>query len=97
LVANDVFLRQTYPVEVKSGESLTLRAPQAFPVRIVANPANCRVSINGRFVDVTPINDRRLVAGRHEIEFTWPALQRTKSMAVVISRPDQQIFASLDG
>lgn len=96
LVAEAVFLRQTYPVEIGSGERQTLRAPQAFPVRIAANPANCRVSIDGRFVDVIPINDRRLAVGSHTFLFDWPAHNRTKTLTVVIARSDQRIFASLD-
>ncbi len=96
LVAESVFLRQTYPVELASGERQTLRAPQAFPVRIAANPANCRVSIDGRFVDVIPINDRRLVVGNHNFEFHWPAPNRTKKLSVVVAKSDQRIFASLE-
>ena len=96
LVAESVFLRQTYPVEIGSGERQVIRAPQAFAVKIAANPANCRISIDGRFVDVIPINDRRLVVGSHTIEFNWPAHQKTKTLAVVVARNDQRIFASLD-
>ena len=96
LVADSVFLRQTYPVEIGSGEKQTIRAPQAFTVRIAANPANCRVSIDGRFVDVIPINDRRLVVGNHSFEFEWPAHQRKKTLSVVVAKNDQRIFASLD-
>jgi predicted Ser/Thr protein kinase len=96
LVAESVFLRQTYPVEIGSGERQVIRAPQAFAVKIAANPANCRVSIDGRFVDVIPINDRRLVVGSHTFEFNWPAHQKTKTLAVVVARNDQRIFASLD-
>lgn len=96
LVAEAVFLRQTYPVEIGSGERQNLRAPQAFPVRIAANPANCRVSIDGKFVDVIPINDRRLVVGSHTFLFEWPAHNRTKTLSVVVAKADQRIFASLD-
>jgi tRNA A-37 threonylcarbamoyl transferase component Bud32 len=96
VVADAVFLRQTYPVDIASGERQSLRLPTAVPVVITATPANCRVSIGGRFVDATPINDRRLVVGKHQFEFTWPALNRTKTLAVVVSRADQRIFASPD-
>ena len=94
LVAEAVFLRQTYPVEIRSGERQSLRAPQAYSVRISANPANCRVSIDGKFVDVTPINDRRLVVGKHTFEFTWPASGRSKTLAVMVTKNEQRIFAS---
>ncbi len=96
LVAEAVFLRQTSSVEIESGEVATIRVPQAFPVRIAASPANCRVAIDGRFVDVTPINDRRLVAGSHTFEFTWPAHNRSKKIVVVVAQNDQRIFASLE-
>ncbi|MEM1205658.1 MAG: protein kinase [Acidobacteriota bacterium] len=95
LVAEGVFLRETWAVEVESGKRSSLRAPRSVPVRIAANPANCRLSIDGRFVDVTPINDRSLVVGRHRFEFHWPAEDRSRVIEVVVNRSGQRIFANL--
>ncbi len=91
LVAKDVFLRQTSEVEIASGERRSLRVPKAVTVLITANPANCEVSVDGIFVDVTPINDRRLVVGSHELSFYWPALDVRKPVRKTVSREGQRI------
>ncbi len=91
LVAEDVFLSQTQEVDVGSGQERSLRVPKAVGVRITANPANCRVSIDGRFVDVTPINNLRLTVGSHELTFYWPALDVTKVVRKTVSREGQRI------
>ncbi len=91
VVAEEVFLRQTYQVDVGSGDRVPIRVPQAVVVRITANPANCRVSIDGIDVDVTPINNRRIAVGAHEFTFHWPALDKTKTVRKTVSRPGQRI------
>ncbi|MCP3962036.1 MAG: protein kinase [bacterium] len=91
LVADEVFLRHTKRIDVGSGERRSLRVPRAFGVRITAIPANCEVSIDGKFVDATPINNRRVAAGSHEISFYWPALDIRKSKKVTVSRERQRI------
>ena len=96
LVAADVFLRHAYNVTVASGREERIQPPKAVPVSIAASPANCRVSIDGSFVDVTPINDRLLTVGQHEFVFEWPAQGRTKTSRLTISRPRQRIFETLD-
>lgn len=96
LVAEEVFLRQTTIVDVESDQRLPLRVPKAVAVRITANPANCEVVIDGIDVDVTPINDRRVVVGSHEFSFHWPALGKTKTVRKTVSRPGQKIFEKPD-
>ncbi len=91
LVAEDVFLRQTSPVEVGSGERRSLRAPKTVTPRITANPANCQVSIDGVYVDTTPINNRLMVVGSHEFLFYWPALNVKKPVRKTVSRDGQRI------
>ncbi len=93
LVAEEVFFRQTYDLELASDERRELtRPPPAVTVRIAANPANCKVSIDGRYVDFVPINDQRLAVGPHELLFEWPALGKSKKVNVTISRDQQRIF-----
>ena len=94
LVAEDVFLRQTSDVEIGSGERKSLRTPKAVAVNITANPANCEVSVDGVFVDSTPINDRRMVIGSHNFSFYWPILDVRKSVRRTVSREGQRISAT---
>ena len=94
LLAEDVFLRQTSKVEIGSGERRTLRVPKAVAVRITANPANCEVSVDGVYLDVTPINDRRMAVGTHEFSFYWPALKVRKPIRRTVSREGQRISAT---
>ncbi len=96
LVAEDVFLSQTSLVEVESGQQVSMRPPPAIAIRITANPANCRVSIDGKDVDDTPINNLLIVAGPHDFSFYWPALGQTKHFKKTISRSLKSISASPD-
>ena len=91
LVAEEVFLRHTIEVDVASGARVPIRVPKAVPVRITANPANCRVKIDGIDVDVTPINNRRIAVGAHEFSFYWPALDKTKTVRKTVTRARQRI------
>jgi serine/threonine protein kinase len=71
LTAPSVFLRRTLTVEVKGGGDSSLEAPGLGKLSIKANPDNCRVFIDGIFVDYPPILEKRLVAGTHTVSFRW--------------------------
>jgi hypothetical protein len=58
-------------VEVKGGGDSTVEAPGLGRLSIKANPDNCRVFIDGTFVDYPPILDKPLVAGTHTVSFQW--------------------------
>lgn len=94
--APEVFLSTTRTLRIASNASIDLPLPAAIEVQIAATPGNCRVSIDGRFVDVTPFR-ARLVAGEHDIEFFWPTLGRTVRRSERVTRADQRIFASAEG
>lgn len=94
ILAADVFLRQTSDVEIGSGERRSLRVPKAVAVRITANPANCEVSVDGAYLDVTPINRRRIAVGPHDFSFYWPALDVRKSVRKKVTREGQRISAT---
>lgn len=95
LVAPEVFFRQTRRLELASAQRLELAVPAAVRVTITAYPGNCKVSIDGREVDFVPILDLRVVKGRHEIVFEWPALGASKTLEVELSQ-DQKFFARAD-
>lgn len=71
LEAPDVFLRRRETVTVATGETATIQAPGLGRLSVLANPDNCRVFLNGQYVDFVPIRDRAVAAGAHDVEFVW--------------------------
>ncbi len=72
LVAAEVFLNATFPVQVQGGAEVSLQAPGLGRLNVRATPDNCEVLINGTFADYPPILDRRVAAGRLTVTFKWP-------------------------
>ena len=93
LSAPDVFFSRRDTIELAEGQQVMMPVPNAVSVTVAAVPSNCRVSIDGRYVDVTPLN-LNLVIGRHEFEFEWPALGESETRSESINRDQQRIFAS---
>ena len=91
LSAPDVFFSRRDTIELAEGQQVMMPVPNAVSVTVAAVPSNCRVSIDGRYVDVTPLN-LNLVIGRHEFE--WPALGESETRSESINRDQQRIFAS---
>ncbi|MEO8360270.1 MAG: protein kinase [Vicinamibacteria bacterium] len=67
-----VFLRRKETVQLGAGGSFTLKAPGTGKIGVRANPDNCKVFVDGVFVDYPPILDRVIAAGNHVVSFEWP-------------------------
>ncbi|NKB86620.1 MAG: protein kinase [Acidobacteria bacterium] len=93
MVAEDVFLDQTTTIEVRSEENASVAVPAIVELQIAAAPSNCRVSVNGRFIDVTPIRIP-IVVGSHEFTFEWPGLDQSITRTERIAQAGQRIFAT---
>ncbi len=93
LSAPEVFLSQQSTVNVTSGGTRRLSVPAVASVQIAATPGNCRVSIDGQFVDITPLQ-ARMVAGDHEFLFEWPATGASLTVNERIVRDGQRVFAT---
>jgi hypothetical protein len=72
LAAPSVFLRGEIVVNVAPGGTASGEAPALGRLSIRAHPDNCRVSIDGTFVDYSPIRDKPAAAGAHAVTFEWP-------------------------
>jgi serine/threonine protein kinase len=83
LAAPAVFLRATLNVDVKGGGESAVEAPGLGRISIKANPDNCRVFIDGAFVDYPPILDRKLAAGTHVVSFRWEDGARSEESVAV--------------
>ena len=78
LESASVFLRLRQTVQLEAGGSLTIRPPGTGKIGVRANPDNCKVFIDGVFVDYPPILDRTIVAGTHLVAFEWPGGGRSE-------------------
>ncbi len=78
-----VFLQRRESVRVEAGGTFTLNVPPTGTLGVRASPDNCKVFINGAFVDYPPIIDRKIVAGNHLVSFEWPDGTRSDEMVVI--------------
>jgi serine/threonine protein kinase len=83
LSAPQYLLRQTVTVEVKPDAVAEVVAPELGRINVRANPDNCKVFIDGVFIDYPPILDRPLAAGTHSVSFKWPDGQARDEEVVV--------------
>jgi hypothetical protein len=77
-------VRFTKTVEVKSGETTVVQAPAMGTITIKAVPSNCKILINGEFIDVAPILNMPIQAGTHTVTFNWETLNKKTSKTVSI-------------
>ena len=80
------------PITVASEQVVTIRVPPVVGVRVVANPGNCVVSIDGVVVGPQPF-DIQLVTGRHTFTFDWTGIsQGLRHMPFTVGIDTRQIF-----
>jgi predicted Ser/Thr protein kinase len=88
LVAAPYLLRATVTVDVPPGGEAVLTTPTLGRINVRANPDNCKVFVDGSFIDYPPILDRRLAAGVHTVAFVWPdGTRREETVDVGTSGP----------
>ena len=91
LSAPSVYFHRVDRIAIQEEGRHPLIVPRAVNVRVMAYPANCRVSIDGRYHDSTPFGVE-LVIGVHEIHFDWSAVNGgEKTVRHTIAREGQQI------
>ena len=93
VTAPEVFLRTAVQVEIESGKTFRVPLPPIVQVTFTAVPGNCRLSIDGREVDFTPVRNLPVAAGSHEITFYWPGLDQTVTRRENLSASNRQISA----
>jgi hypothetical protein len=79
------FIRSTRKVEIAAGETATITEPPMGKLTVKAIPSNCRISIDGEYVDDVPIQELPVQAGAHVIQFNWPAQGKKLNKTVNIS------------
>jgi serine/threonine protein kinase len=96
LVAAAHFLKTEVPVEVRASESVALAAPALGRLNIRAQPDNCRVFIDGAFVDYPPILEKQVAAGTHKVAFEWPDGARREQAVEVTTRAPAYVTGRKD-
>jgi hypothetical protein len=64
-------------------------------ITIKAVPSNCKISINGEFIDVAPVQNLPIQAGTHTITFNWDTLSKKTSRTVTVSGNGSQIVTGV--
>lgn len=91
ILAPDVFLTARRAVTVTSDEVARIMLPPVASVTVAANPANCRVSIDGIDVGYLPTTVR-LVVGTHDFRFDWETQGKTTSVTRPIRLDTDRVF-----
>ncbi|HUG54278.1 MAG TPA: serine/threonine-protein kinase [Vicinamibacteria bacterium] len=88
LSAPTYFLRLSVAVDVRPPAVTQLAAPPLGRINIRAIPDNCRIFIDGAFVEYPPILDRAIATGPHKVAFKWPdGSEREESVEVPPTGP----------
>ena len=87
VVRNDkVFARTSVPVTVRADQ--TTRPAVALPglgtLTVQAQPSNCKVYVDGTYVDVTPILDLPIAAGTHDVRIVFVPTGSARDRKVTI-------------
>ncbi len=72
LESASIFLKHRETVRLEAGSTTTIKAPATGKIGVRATPDNCKIFLNGVFIDYPPILDRTIAAGSHVVTFEWP-------------------------
>jgi hypothetical protein len=53
-------------------------------IKVIAQPSNCKISIDGEFIDLAPIVNFPISTGDHTIGFNWEKLGKKRSKSTTI-------------
>jgi protein kinase-like protein/PEGA domain-containing protein len=70
---DDVFMRATTNVTVSGGKTSRpgLVPPELGRLTVLAQPSNCKVFVDGTYLDVTPVLERPIAAGDHRVKVVF--------------------------
>jgi PEGA domain len=94
--SKNAYIRFTKSVVVESGETVVVPAPAMGKITIKAVPSNCKISINGEFIDVAPVLNLPIQAGNHTITFSWEASDKKTSKTVSVEADQSQTVTGLE-
>jgi len=91
----DAYIHFTKTVEIKAGETTVVRGPEMGKITIKAVPSNCKISINGEFIDEAPILNLPIQEGNHSITFNWETLGKKQTKTVSIDAGASQTVTGI--
>ena len=82
------FIRFSQTVDVQPGKTITIKGPPKGMgvLNVNATPSNCRISLDGEFVDVVPIRNLPVQAGSHKVQFNWERMGKKLEKMVVLAQ-----------
>jgi serine/threonine protein kinase len=82
-----VFVKETTQVSVEGGKTATpvINFPVLGTLTVQAQPSNCKVFVDGVFVDVTPVLEAPISSGGHRVKVVFVPNGAEQEVAVVVS------------
>jgi serine/threonine protein kinase len=71
IVNEEIFLNRIINVQISSKQNTEFALPGIGKINIQAIRSNCKIYIDGKYLDYPPISDRNIVAGNHTIKCVW--------------------------
>ncbi len=68
-----LFVNETAPIKVVGGRTVTpaVTLPRLGSLTVQAQPSNCKVYIDGEYVDVTPVIRMKIASGSHRVKVVY--------------------------
>jgi len=88
-------IRDVRKVEVKAGETTVIQAPAMASLNINARPGNCKIFIDGVYIDFPPIFNVPVQAGRHQIRIVWEKQGKEKSGTLDLAGGESKSITSI--
>jgi len=88
-------IRDVRKVEVKAGETTVIQAPAMASLSINARPGNCKIYIDGIYIDFPPIFNLPVQAGDHQIRVVWEKQGKEKSGNLTLAGGESKSITSI--
>jgi hypothetical protein len=90
-VNRDLFVKETAPVRVVGGRTVTttVTLPGLGLLTVQASPGNCKVFVDGEFLDATPVLGRSIAAGGHVVRVVYVPDGSSREETVVVKEGEE--------
>lgn len=84
----ELFVNETAPVRVVGGKTVTpsVTLPGLGILTVQAHPGNCKVYVDGEYLDVTPVLGRSIAAGTHRIKVVYVPDGSVREESIVVEK-----------
>jgi hypothetical protein len=97
LKSSKVFYKESREVEISGSKTTALKGdwPGLGSITIQAEPSNCKIYVDGEFLDYPPIIGRDIAAGKHQIKAVPdidPSQAQTNTVIIEPGKSQVQTF-----